>query len=158
MPGYIHTPKKGNQKTVGIVSRSGTLTYEAVFQTTNGGWAQSTCIGIGGDPVKGLDFVDVLQLFNDDKDTDAIVMIGEIGGTSEVEGAEFIKKNVKKPCVGFIAGATAPPGKRMGHAGAIISGGDDTAPAKMKAMEAAGIHVCKSPADIGTTLDKAWGK
>jgi succinyl-CoA synthetase alpha subunit len=158
MPGYIHTPKKGNQKTVGIVSRSGTLTYEAVFQTTHRGWAQSTCIGIGGDPVKGLDFVDVLKLFNDDKGTDAIVMIGEIGGTSEVEGAEFIKKNVKKPCVGFIAGATAPPGKRMGHAGAIISGGDDTAPAKMKAMEAAGIHVCKSPADIGATLDKAWEK
>jgi succinyl-CoA synthetase alpha subunit len=158
MPGYIHTPKKPGQKTVGIVSRSGTLTYEAVFQTTTRGWAQSTCIGIGGDPVKGLDFVDVLKLFNDDKDTDAIVMIGEIGGTSEVEGAQYIKQHVKKPTVGFIAGATAPPGKRMGHAGALISGEDDTAPAKMKAMRDAGITVCESPADLGATLDKVFGK
>jgi succinyl-CoA synthetase alpha subunit len=158
MPGYIHTPKKAGQKTVGIVSRSGTLTYEAVFQTTTRGWAQSTCIGIGGDPVKGLDFVDVLKLFNDDKDTDAIIMIGEIGGTSEVEGANYIKQHVKKPTVGFIAGATAPPGKRMGHAGALISGEDDTAPAKMKAMRDAGINVCESPADLGTTLDKVFGK
>jgi succinyl-CoA synthetase alpha subunit len=158
MPGYIHTPKKPGQKTVGIVSRSGTLTYEAVFQTTNLGWAQSTCIGIGGDPVKGLDFIDVLKLFNDDPDTDAIVMIGEIGGTSEVEGARFIQKNVKKPAVGFIAGATAPPGKRMGHAGALISGTDDTAPAKMKIMTDCGIHVCQSPADIGTTLDRIYKK
>jgi succinyl-CoA synthetase alpha subunit len=158
MPGYIHTPKKPGQKTVGIVSRSGTLTYEAVFQTTSLGWAQSTCIGIGGDPVKGLDFLDVLTLFNNDPDTDAIVMIGEIGGTSEVEGARYIKAHVKKPTVGFIAGATAPPGKRMGHAGALISGEDDTAPAKMKAMTAAGIHVCNSPADIGVTLDRIYKK
>ncbi|MCL2647408.1 MAG: succinate--CoA ligase subunit alpha [Phycisphaerales bacterium] len=159
MPGYIHTPRKPGpppQKTVGIVSRSGTLTYEAVFQTTNHGWAQSTCIGIGGDPVKGLDFIDVIKLFNQDNDTDAIVMIGEIGGTSEEQCAQYIKQNVKKPVVGFIAGATAPPGKRMGHAGAIISGGDDTAPAKMKAMREAGITVCESPADIGATLEKVW--
>jgi succinyl-CoA synthetase alpha subunit len=158
MPGYIHTPKKPGQKTVGIVSRSGTLTYEAVFQTTQLGWAQSTCIGIGGDPVKGLDFIDVLKLLNDDTDTDALVMIGEIGGTSEVEGARFIKDHVKKPTVGFIAGATAPPGKRMGHAGALISGEDDTAPAKMKIMRECGITVCESPADIGTTLNKVFGK
>jgi succinyl-CoA synthetase alpha subunit len=156
MPGYIHTPRKPGQKTVGIVSRSGTLTYEAVAQTTARGWAQSTAVGIGGDPVKGLDFIDVLKLFNDDPETDAIVMIGEIGGTSEVEGARFIKQFVKKPVVGFIAGATAPPGKRMGHAGALISGEDDTAPAKMKAMREAGIAVCESPADIGATLDQAW--
>src|ERR1035437_10237043 len=158
MPGYIHTPKTPGQKTVGIVSRSGTLTYEAVFQTTQRGWAQSTCIGIGGDPVKGLDFIDVLKLLNADPETDAIVMIGEIGGTSEVDGAQYILQNVKKPVVGFIAGATAPPGKRMGHAGAIISGGDDTAPAKMKAMREAGITVCESPADIGVTLDGIYRK
>jgi succinyl-CoA synthetase alpha subunit len=158
MPGYIHTPKKLGQKTVGIVSRSGTLTYEAVYQTTCRGWAQSTCIGIGGDPVKGLDFIDVLKLFNDDLDTNAIVMIGEIGGTSEAEGARFIKQNVKKPTVGFIAGATAPPGKRMGHAGALISGEDDTAPAKMKIMRECGITVCESPADIGATLDQICQK
>jgi succinyl-CoA synthetase alpha subunit len=158
MPGYIHTPKKPGQKTVGIVSRSGTLTYEAVFQTTTLGWAQSTCIGIGGDPVKGLDFIDVLKLLNDDPDTDALVMIGEIGGTSEVEGARFIKQHVKKPTVGFIAGATAPPGKRMGHAGALISGEDDTAPAKMKVMRDCGITVCESPADIGVTLEKIFNK
>ncbi len=158
MPGYIHTPRKPGQKTVGIVSRSGTLTYEAVYQTTCLGWAQSTCIGIGGDPVKGLDFIDVLQLFNADPDTHAIVMIGEIGGTSEVEGACYIKDHVKKPVVGFIAGATAPPGKRMGHAGALISGTDDTAPAKMKLMRACGITVCESPADIGATLDRVCGK
>ncbi len=156
MPGYIHTPRTAGKNAVGIVSRSGTLTYEAVFQTTNRGWSQSTCVGIGGDPVKGLDFIDVLKLFNDDTETQAIVMIGEIGGTSEVEGARFIKEHVKKPVVGFIAGATAPPGKRMGHAGALISGEDDTAPAKMKAMRAAGILVCESPADIGATLDQAW--
>src|ERR1043165_3449247 len=131
MPGYIHTPKKPGQKTVGIVSRSGTLTYEAVFQTTNRGWAQSTCIGIGGDPVKGLDFIEVLKLLNDDPETDALVMIGEIGGTSEVDGARYIKDHVKKPTVGFIAGATAPPGKRMGHAGALIRGDDDPAPPTM---------------------------
>ncbi len=158
MPGYIHTPHVKGKKTVGIVSRSGTLTYEAVFQTSSLGWCQSTCIGIGGDPVKGLDFIDVLKLLNDDPDTDALVMIGEIGGTSEVEGARFIKQHVKKPTVGFIAGATAPPGKRMGHAGALISGEDDTAPAKMKIMRECGITVCESPADIGVTLDKIYGK
>jgi succinyl-CoA synthetase alpha subunit len=158
MPGYIHTPHAPGKKTVGIVSRSGTLTYEAVFQTTNRGWAQSTCVGIGGDPVKGLDFIDVLKLFNADKETDAIVMIGEIGGTSEAEGARYIRDHVKKPTVGFIAGATAPPGKRMGHAGALISGEDDTAPAKMKIMRECGITVCESPADIGSTLDKVFAK
>ncbi|HVT83157.1 MAG TPA: succinate--CoA ligase subunit alpha [Phycisphaerae bacterium] len=158
MPGYIHTPHVLGKKTVGIVSRSGTLTYEAVFQTTSLGWCQSTCIGIGGDPVKGLDFIDVLKLLNDDPDTDALVMIGEIGGTSEVEGARFIKQHVKKPTVGFIAGATAPPGKRMGHAGALISGEDDTAPAKMKIMRECGITVCESPADIGVTLDRIYKK
>ena len=158
MPGYIHTPRTAGKKTVGIVSRSGTLTYEAVFQTTQRGWAQSTCVGIGGDPVKGLDFLEVLKLFNNDPETDAIVMIGEIGGTSEVDGARFIKASVKKPTVGFIAGATAPPGKRMGHAGALISGEDDTAPAKMKIMKECGIQVCHSPADIGSALDQAWGK
>jgi len=156
MPGYIHTPKKPGQKTVGIVSRSGTLTYEAVFQTSARGWAQSTCVGIGGDPVKGLDFVDVLKLFNDDPETDAIVMIGEIGGKAEQEGAAFIKQNVKKPTVGFIAGRTAPPGKRMGHAGAISDGADGTADSKMRAMNEAGIAVCESPADIGATLEKIW--
>ena len=159
MPGYIHTPRKPGpppQKTVGIVSRSGTLTYEAVFQTTSRGWAQSTCLGIGGDPVKGLDFIDVLKLFNADVETDAIVMIGEIGGTSEVEGARYIQQFVKKPVVGFIAGATAPAGKRMGHAGALISGADDTAPAKMKIMRECGITVCESPADIGATLDRVF--
>jgi succinyl-CoA synthetase alpha subunit len=156
MPGYIHTPRKNGQKTVAVVSRSGTLTYEAVYQTTTRGWAQSTCIGIGGDPVKGLDFLEVLKLFNDDPETDAIVMIGEIGGTSEVEGARFIQQKVRKPVVGFIAGATAPPGKRMGHAGALISGTDDTAPAKMKIMRECGITVCESPADIGETLERVF--
>jgi succinyl-CoA synthetase alpha subunit len=158
MPGYIHTPRQPGQKTVGIVSRSGTLTYEAVFQTSSLGWAQSTCLGIGGDPVHGLDFIDVLQLFNADPDTDAIVMIGEIGGTSEVDAARYVKEHVKKPVVGFIAGATAPPGKRMGHAGALISGADDTAPAKMKILRACGLAVCESPADIGATLDKVFSK
>ncbi len=157
MPGYIHTPKTAGKKGVGIISRSGTLTYEAVFQTSQLGWAQTTCVGIGGDPVKGLDFVDVIKLFNNDSDTNAIVMIGEIGGTAEVEAAEYIKANVHKPVVGFIAGRTAPPGKRMGHAGAIISGGDDTADAKMAAMKKAGIAVCESPADIGATLAKIAG-
>jgi succinyl-CoA synthetase alpha subunit len=158
MPGYIHTPKTAGKKGVGIVSRSGTLTYEAVFQTTQRGWAQTTCVGIGGDPVKGLDFIDVIKMLNDDPDTDAIVMIGEIGGTAEIEGAEFIKKHVKKPTVGFIAGKTAPPGKRMGHAGALISGADDTADAKMTVMRAAGIAVVDSPADIGVTLDSIYKK
>ncbi len=153
MPGHIH--KKGP---VGVVSRSGTLTYEAVGQLTSLGLGQSTCIGIGGDPVIGTNFIDALELFNADPDTKAIVMIGEIGGSAEEEAALYIKKNVKKPVIGFIAGQTAPPGRRMGHAGAIISGGKGTAEEKMKAMKRAGIHVCQSPADIGEMVKKALGK
>ncbi|MBI5178313.1 MAG: succinate--CoA ligase subunit alpha [Nitrospinae bacterium] len=149
MPGHIHKPGR-----VGIVSRSGTLTYEAVGQLTALGIGQSTCIGIGGDPVIGTTHTDAVKLFNEDKDTDAIVMIGEIGGTAEEEAAEYIKSHVKKPVVGFIAGQTAPPGRRMGHAGAIIAGGKGTAKEKMAAMEKAGIHVCVSPADIGETIKK----
>ena len=149
MPGRIH--KQGN---VGVVSRSGTLTYEAVDQLTRLGIGQSTCIGIGGDPIIGTSFLDSVQLFHSDADTHAIVMIGEIGGDAEEKAAAYIHQHVKKPVVGFIAGQTAPPGRRMGHAGAIISGGEGTAEGKYKAMRAAGIHTVQSPADIGATLAK----
>ena len=153
MPGRIH--KLGH---VGVVSRSGTLTYEAVNQLTRLGIGQSTCIGIGGDPIIGTSFLDAVRLFNDDVDTHAIVMIGEIGGNAEEKAAEFIQANVRKPVVGFVAGQTAPPGRRMGHAGAIISGGQGTAKEKYAAMKAAGIHCVESPADIGATLAAALGK
>jgi succinyl-CoA synthetase alpha subunit len=150
MPGRIH--KQGN---VGVVSRSGTLTYEAVDQLTRLGVGQSTCIGIGGDPIIGTSFLDAIKMFNDDPETHAIILIGEIGGNAEERAAEFIKSNVKKPVVGFIAGQTAPPGRRMGHAGAIISGGQGTAKDKYAAMSAAGIHCVETPADLGSTVAAA---
>lgn len=147
MPGYIHLPGR-----VGVVSRSGTLTYEAVHQLTTRGIGQSTAVGIGGDPIKGSEFIDILDLFNQDPDTDAVIMIGEIGGTAEEEAAEWIKANMKKPVAGFIAGATAPKGKRMGHAGAIISGGKGTAAEKIAKMQECGIRVAPTPSEMGSTL------
>ena len=157
MPGYIHTPpaKARTGKTVGIISRSGTLTYEAVWQCSQLGIGQTTCVGIGGDPVKGLNFIELLRLFNDDPATESIIMIGEIGGSDEEAAARFIATSVKKPVVAFIAGRTAPPGRRMGHAGAIISGSEGTAFSKVSALEAAGAHVCESPGAIGRTLAEA---
>lgn len=159
MPGYIHThiSDSKRKKAVGIVSRSGTLTYEAVWQTSQLGLAQSTCVGIGGDPVRGLSHIDCLRLFQDDPETHGILMIGEIGGSDEEAAADFAKKNVTKPLAGFIAGRTAPPGKRMGHAGAIISGGEGTADSKIEAMKAAGFIMADTPSDMGRAMLKAMG-
>src|SRR4249920_2247832 len=159
MPGYIHLPAKDpkSKKTVGIISRSGTLTYEAVWQCATRGIGQTTAVGIGGDPVKGLNFIELLDLFNKDAATQSIIVIGEIGGTDEEAAAAYIKANVKKPVVAFIAGRTAPPGRRMGHAGAIISGGEGTAESKIAALKGAGISVAESPATIGETLAKTLG-
>ncbi|HUN82477.1 MAG TPA: succinate--CoA ligase subunit alpha [Phycisphaerae bacterium] len=157
MPGYIHKPANGSTKNIGLISRSGTLTYEAVWQCSTRNIAQTTCVGIGGDPVKGLNFIELLGMFEKDPQTHAIIMIGEIGGTDEEAAAAYIHKNLTKPVVAFIAGRTAPPGRRMGHAGAIISGGQGTAESKIAALKAAGIHVADSPAEIGATMARVLG-
>jgi succinyl-CoA synthetase alpha subunit len=159
MPGYIHTPagQSKSGKKIGLISRSGTLTYEAVWQCSTRGIGQTTCVGIGGDPVKGLNFIELLGMFNNDPATDSIIVIGEIGGTDEEQAAAFVKQNVKKPVIAFIAGRTAPPGRRMGHAGAIISGGEGGAETKIAALRDAGITVAESPATIGEATAKALG-
>ena len=159
MPGYIHTAKADapTGKGVGVISRSGTLTYEAVWQCSERGIGQTTCVGIGGDPVKGLNFIELLDLFNQDSETDGVIMIGEIGGSDEAEAGRWVQANMKKPVVSFIAGRTAPPGKRMGHAGAIIGGSDDTAQAKMDALRSCGVTVAESPADLGGKMAEALG-